>query len=52
MASTTLTADNFEKTVLGEDMIMGVPSGPPKWIFAALAGAVILGALVIFLIVR
>jgi serine/threonine protein kinase len=35
-----------------EDMVMGVPSaGPPKWIFAA-AVAVILGALVVFLIVK
>jgi hypothetical protein len=35
-----------------EDLIMGVPSGPPKWIYAVVAGAVLLGAVVAFLIVR
>ena len=36
-----------------DDLVMGIPGkGPPKWIFAAIAGAVIVGALVIFLIVR
>src|SRR5262249_40184634 len=34
-----------------EDMIMGVPKGPPKWIYAVVAGAVLLG-LVVFLIAR
>jgi eukaryotic-like serine/threonine-protein kinase len=35
-----------------DDMVMGLPSkGPPKWIFAAIAGAVIL-ALVVFFIAR
>ncbi|MFT3764105.1 MAG: serine/threonine-protein kinase [Minicystis sp.] len=33
-----------------EDMIMGVPSGPPKWIYAAVAVvAVIVGAVVVLL---
>ena len=36
----------------GDDMIMGVPSGPPKWIYAAIAGAVIVCALVVFLVAR
>jgi serine/threonine protein kinase len=35
-----------------EDLIMGVPSGPPRWIYAIVAGAVLLGAVVAFLIVR
>ena len=36
-----------------DDLVMGMPGkGPPKWIFAAIAGAVVVGALVIFLIVR
>jgi len=36
-----------------DDLVMGVPTkGPPKWIFAAIAGAVILGALVFFLVAR
>jgi serine/threonine protein kinase len=35
-----------------EDMIMGVPEGPPRWIFAAIAGALILGAVVVFLVAR
>ena len=29
----------------GEDMVMGVPKGPPKWIFAALGAVVLLGIL-------
>jgi serine/threonine protein kinase len=36
-----------------DDLVMGMPGkGPPRWIFAAIAGAVILGAVVIFFIVR
>ncbi len=36
-----------------DDLVMGVPTkGPPKWVFAAIAGAVILGALVFFLVAR
>jgi serine/threonine protein kinase len=34
-----------------DDLIMGVPKGPPRWIFAVVAGAVLLG-LVVFLIAR
>jgi hypothetical protein len=33
-------------------MIMGVPSGPPKWVYAAIAGAVVVCALVAFLAAR
>jgi serine/threonine protein kinase len=39
-------------TPFSEDLVMGVPSGPPKWIYAVVAGAVLLGAVVAFLIVR
>jgi serine/threonine-protein kinase len=39
-------------TAFSEDLVMGVPSGPPKWIYAVVAGAVLLGAVVAFLIVR
>jgi serine/threonine-protein kinase len=35
-----------------EDLVMGVPSGPPKWIYAAIAGAVMLVAVVAFLALR
>jgi serine/threonine-protein kinase len=36
-----------------DDLVMGVPtSGPPRWIYAAIAGAVILVALVVFVIAR
>jgi serine/threonine protein kinase len=37
---------------IADDLVMGVPQGgPPRWIFAAI-GAVLVGALVIFLIAR
>jgi serine/threonine-protein kinase len=37
----------------GDDLVMGLPaSGPPKWIFAAIAGAVILAAVVVFVFAR
>ena len=37
---------------IADDIVMGVPQGgPPKWIFAAV-GALLVGALVVFLIVR
>jgi eukaryotic-like serine/threonine-protein kinase len=36
-----------------DDLVMGVPTqGPPKWLIAAIAGAVVLGAVVIFLFIR
>jgi len=36
-----------------DDLVMGVPTkGPPRWIFAAIAGAVIVGALLFFLVAR
>jgi hypothetical protein len=36
-----------------DDLVMGMPSkGPPKWIFALIAGAVLVGALVFFLVRR
>jgi serine/threonine-protein kinase len=35
-----------------EDMVMGVPTGTPKWIYGAIAGAVVLLAVVAFLIVK
>jgi serine/threonine-protein kinase len=35
-----------------DDLIMGVPKGPPKWIFAVVAGAALLLGLVVFLIAR
>jgi hypothetical protein len=33
-------------------MVMGVPTGTPKWIYGAIAGAVVLLAVVAFLIVK
>jgi serine/threonine protein kinase len=39
-------------SAFSEDLIMGVPSGPPRWIYALVAGAVLLGAVVAFLMVR
>ena len=35
-----------------DDMIMGVPSGPPRWIYALVVGALILGAVVALLVLR
>jgi serine/threonine-protein kinase len=35
-----------------EDMVMGVPSGPPKWVYAAVAGAVALIAVVAILLLK
>jgi serine/threonine-protein kinase len=35
-----------------EDLVMGVPKGPPKWIFAAIAGAVVIVAALVAVIVR
>jgi serine/threonine-protein kinase len=40
-------------SAFNDDLVMGVPaSGPPRWIYAAIAGAVILVAVVVFVIVR
>jgi len=36
-----------------EDMVMGVPAGPPRWLVPVIAGAaVLIGLVVVFLIVR
>jgi len=35
-----------------EDLVMGVPSGPPRWIYALVVGMVVIGALVGLLIAR
>jgi serine/threonine-protein kinase len=35
-----------------DDMVMGVPKGPPTWIYALVAGSVLLGALAALLLFR
>lgn len=48
-APVSTTADD----AFAEDIAMGVPTGPPKWLFAAIAGAaVVVGVIVAFLIAR
>jgi serine/threonine-protein kinase len=37
---------------LAEDLVMGVPSGPPRWIYALVAGMVLVGAVIGVLIAR
>ncbi len=40
-------------SAFGDDLVMGMPSkGAPKWLFAAIAGAVLLVAVVVFVIAR
>jgi serine/threonine-protein kinase len=46
-------SDGGPSAGFNDDIIMGVPtSGPPKWVFAAIAGAVVIVAVLVFVMAR